>query len=267
MIESTRVVLITGANGDIGRSLARTFGEAGARVALCDVASREAATSLLDDLGQRGVTSLYRQVDVSVQKEVEAFVDETVSAWGTINICLANAGIVERGPLIDLPLEAWRRTLDVNLTGCFITAKAAARAMAANRHGGQIVFTGSWVQDIPREGIGAYCASKSGLKMLAKCLALELAPKNVRVNVVAPGWVDAGLTAQNLALHPELRAQMESQIPLGRLMPADEFAREVRMLCSDDASYLTGTTLLVDGGASLCLRKPAAGETPRQTQS
>jgi len=110
------------------------------------------------------------------------------------------------------------------------------------------------VQDIPREGIGAYCASKSGLKMLAKCLALELAPQNVRVNVVAPGWVDAGLTSKNLAVNPELRAQMESQIPLGRLMPVDEFARAVRMLCSEDASYLTGTTLLVDGGASLCLR-------------
>jgi NAD(P)-dependent dehydrogenase (short-subunit alcohol dehydrogenase family) len=91
--------------------------------------------------------------------------------------------------------------------------------------------------------------------MLAKCLALELAPKGVRVNVVAPGWVDAGLTLKNLHAHPQLRAELESQIPLGRLMPVDELARTVRLLCSDDANYITGATLLVDGGASLVRRK------------
>lgn len=252
---ASRVVLITGANGDIGRSLARAFAETGAQLALCDLAPRQAAEPLLDELAALGANALYRQVDVTAPKELAALVSDAVREFGGIDICLANAGIVERGALIDLTPEAWRRTLEVNLTGCFLTAQAAARAMIEGRRAGHIVFTGSWVQEMPRDGIGAYCASKSGLKMLAKCLALELAEQRVRVNIAAPGWVDAGLTSKNLAGHPELRAQMESQIPLGRLMPADEFARTVRMLCSDDASYLTGTTLLVDGGASLVRRK------------
>ena len=249
-----RTVLITGACGDIGQSLARTFGQPGARLALCDLVEPKQAEAQMAELQTQGAAVRYRRVDVTQATAMAEFVAETVREFGGIDICLANAGIVERGNLVDLSLEAWRRTLDVNLTGCFVTAQAAARAMIAGRRGGHIVFTGSWVQDQPREGIGAYCASKSGLKMLAKCLALELAGQNVRVNVVAPGWVDAGLTAQNLAVNPHLRAEMESQVPLGRLMPADDFARAVRLLCSEDASYVTGTTFLVDGGASLIRR-------------
>lgn len=252
---SARSIVITGANGDIGRSLARVFGEAGARLALCDVAAGEAAEPWLAGLRRSGVTALYRQVDVTSAPAMTAFVAEAVRELGGLDVCLANAGIVERGDLVDLSVEAWRRTIDVNLTGCFVTAQAAARAMIAGGRPGHIVFTGSWTQDQPRANIGAYCASKSGLKMLARCLALELAAQGIRVNVIAPGWVDAGLTAQNLKANPELRAQMENQIPLGRLLPVDEFARTVRLFCSDDASYITGTTLLVDGGASLVPRK------------
>lgn len=254
-MSAARSVLITGANGDIGRSLARVFGETGARLALCDLAAPEEAAPLLAELKHLGVTALYRQFDVTDAPQMERFVTEAVREFGGLDVCLANAGIVERGGLIELSPEAWRRTIEVNLTGCFVTAQAAARAMIAGGRPGHIVFTGSWVQDMPRADIGAYCASKSGLKMLAKCLALELAEKGVRVNVAAPGWVDAGLTRKNLKAHPELRTQMESQIPLGRLMPVDEFARAVRLLCSDDASYITGTTLLIDGGASLVRRK------------
>ena len=249
------MVLITGASGDIGRSLARAFAETGARLALCDLQPVDEAEAWLDELSALGTAPLYRKVDVTSPAEVNAFAAEAVRMFGGIDICLANAGIVERGPLIDLSIEAWRRTLDVNLTGCFVTAQSAARAMVAGGCGGHIVFTGSWVQDQPREGIGAYCASKSGLKMLAKCLALELGRQNVRVNVVAPAWVDAGLTAKNLATNPQLRREMESQVPLGRLMPVEEFARTVRLLCSEDAAYVTGTTFLVDGGASLIRRK------------
>ena len=255
MREPARVVLITGASGDIGRSLARCFAEHGARLALCDLATSEAAAPLLDELAAQDAKAIYREVDVTAENAIDAFVAEAVREFGRIDVCLANAGIVERGPLLELTVDAWRRTLEVNLTGGFLTARAAARAMSADARGGHIVFTGSWVQDQPREEIGSYCVSKSGLKMLAKCLALELAGRNVRVNVVAPGWVDAGLTSKNLAVNPHLRVEMENQIPLGRLMPADEFARAVRLLCSEEASYVTGTTFLVDGGASLIRRK------------
>jgi NAD(P)-dependent dehydrogenase (short-subunit alcohol dehydrogenase family) len=197
----------------------------------------------------------YRQVDVTDAPAVAQFVDEAVRKFGGIDVCIGNAGIVQRGRLTDLPIEAWRRTLDVNLTGCFLVAQAAARAMIRIGHGGHVVLISSWVQDVPREGIGAYCASKSGLKMLAKCLALELGPSNIRVNLVAPGFVDAGLTGQNLKEHPELRTGMEASIPLGRLISAQELAQTVRLLCADAARYVTGATLLVDGGSSLFFRK------------
>lgn len=250
-----QTVLITGACGDIGRSLAAEFGRAGARLALCDLAEAASVASWVNDLRKHSPSVLYRQVDVTDERAVHAFVDDAVRECGSLDICIANAGIVERGLLIDLSIDAWRRTLEVNLTGCFLTSQAAARAMLAAGRGGQVVFVSSWVQDTPRETIGAYCASKGGLKMLAKCLALELGPRGIRVNLVAPGWVDAGLTGQNLKANPDRRRDIEKNIPLGRLVSADELARTVRLLCSPDAAYIHGATLLVDGGSSLFFRK------------
>ena len=250
-----KTVLITGACGDIGRSLAREFGRRGARLALCDLLPSKQARALMPELAQGEGKFFYGAVDVTDAAAMSRFVTKAERALGPLTLCIANAGIVERGALLELSLAAWRRTLEVNLTGCFVTAQAAARAMGAGGRGGHIVFTGSWTQDQPRDCIGAYCVSKSGLKMLAKCLALELGPTGVRVNVVAAGWVEAGLTAKNLAANPHLRAEMENQVPLGRLMPVDDFARAVRLFCSAEASYVTGTTFLVDGGASLIRRK------------
>ena len=244
-------LLLTGACGDIGRALAREFGRQGAGLALCDLVPPEQAQPLIAELQALGSKVLYRQVDVTQADAMQAFVREAAQYLDGLDIAIANAGIVERGPLVDLAADAWRRTLEVNLTGSFLTAQAAARAMLATGRAGHIVFISSWVQDVPREDIGAYCASKGGLKLLAKCLALELAPRGIRVNLVAPGWVAAGLTGKNLRAHPERRPVIEGKIPLGRLISAEELARSVRMLCSADAAYMTGTTLLVDGGSSM----------------
>lgn len=255
-MNTNQTVLITGAYGDIGRSLAFEFARKGARLALCDLATREKAAPFITELQQKTSQAFYQQVDVTDASAIAKFANDAARELGGLDICIANAGIVERGPLVDLSVEAWRRTLEVNLTGSFLTAQSAAREMIRSTHGGQIIFISSWVQDVPRENIGAYCASKGGLKMLAKTLALELGPRGIRVNLVAPGFVDAGLTGQNLQKHPERRTQIENQIPLGKLVSSDELARTVCLLCSDEASYITGATLLVDGGSSLFLRKP-----------
>jgi NAD(P)-dependent dehydrogenase (short-subunit alcohol dehydrogenase family) len=252
-----RSALITGACGDIGSALAAEFAHSGGvtGLALCDLIGPEEAAGRFQSLIPDGIELLYRQADVTDADAVARFVGEAAAQFGGLDICIGNAGIVERGLLIDLPVDDWRRTLDVNLTGCFLVAQATARAMTRAGRGGHIIFISSWVQDVPRETIGAYCASKSGLKMLAKCLALELGPAGIRVNLVAPGFVDAGLTGQNLREHPERRAGMEASIPLGRLISAAELARAVRVLASDDAGYVTGSTLLVDGGSSLFFRR------------
>lgn len=252
MKPSRSVVLITGACGDIGRALAREFAGQGMVLALCDLQAQAIGESLLRELKAVGAAAgLYRPVDVTDASALQAFVAEISSCHGAPTICVANAGVVERGALLELPVDAWRRTLEVNLTGAFLTAQTAAQAMLSAGRAGQIVIISSWVQDMPRANIGAYCASKSGLKMLARCLALELAPHGIRVNSVAPGWIDAGLTGKNLAARPELRADIEARIPLGRLGSAEEVARAARMLCSDNAGYVTGATLLLDGGSSL----------------
>ena len=251
-----RSVLITGACGDIGGALAAEFAATGVRhLALCDLVEPEEAAVRFQSLRRDGVELLYRRADVTDADAIRSFVDEAAEQFGGLDTCVANAGIVERRELVDLPVEAWRRTLEVNLTGCFLTAQAAARAIKRSGRGGHIVFISSWVQDVPRAGIGAYCASKGGLKMLAKCLALELGPAGIRVNLIAPGYVDAGLTGRNLQEHPERRASLEAMIPLGRLISAADLARAVRLICSDDASYVTGATLLVDGGSSLIFRR------------
>jgi NAD(P)-dependent dehydrogenase (short-subunit alcohol dehydrogenase family) len=253
---TARSVLITGGCGDIGSALALEFARAGAtHLALCDLFDTAHAEERLAHVRGTGVNVLYRRVDVSDAFAVARFVAEVDAAAGGMDLCIPNAGVVERGPLLDLSPDAWRRTLDVNLTGCFLTAQAAARVMKGSGRGGHIVFISSWTQDVPREGIGAYCASKSGLKMLAKCMALELGRDGIRVNLVAPGFVDAGLTGQNIQQNPHVRGQMENSIPLRHLISAADLARAVRMLCGDEASYLTGTTLLVDGGSSLFYRK------------
>lgn len=251
----SQTVLITGACGDIGRPLAADFAKAGkTRLALCDILPQAEADGRFDEVRRAGAQILYRQVDVTDATAIQRFVVDAEQALGGIDVCIGNAGIVERGELLHLTPEAWRRTIDVNLTGCFLTAQAAASSMMRAGRSGQIVFIGSWVQNVPRAGIGAYCASKAGLAMLAKCLALELGPHGIRVNVVAPGFVDAGLTGQNLRENPGRRASVEAEVPLGRLISAEEVARAVRMLCSPDAAYVTGTTLLLDGGSSLSYR-------------
>jgi NAD(P)-dependent dehydrogenase (short-subunit alcohol dehydrogenase family) len=251
-VKSDVSILITGACGDIGSALARQFAGAGAaRLALCDLSSEADARPLIDELTAIGAKVIYRQVDITDADAIARFTDDADTELGGLDTCIANAGIVERGAMVELSAQAWRRTIEVNLTGSFLTAQASARAMLRAKRPGHIVFLSSWVQDTPRAGIGAYCASKGGLKMLAQCMALELGPSQIRVNLVAPGFVDAGLTGQNLKNNPHLRQKMESSIPLGRLISADELAQAIVMLCSEEGSYMTGATLLLDGGSSL----------------
>jgi len=233
-------VVITGASRGLGRVIASAFSQGGARVAL--VARTEAdLKALADDLPG---PSLVLPGEITDDEFNEEVADATVAAWGGVDAWIANAGIspVVGGPRRTEP-SVWREVLEVNLTGAFLGARAAARVMA---DGGRIVFTGSVVGERPREGLAAYSASKAGLVGLAKALALDLAP-GITVNVVAPGWFDSPLI-EPWKNHAELGANVLAHTALRRWGAPADLVGAYLFLASDASAFVTGTVLTVDGG-------------------
>jgi NAD(P)-dependent dehydrogenase (short-subunit alcohol dehydrogenase family) len=234
-------VVITGAGRGLGSLLAHAFSHAGARVALVSRTEKDlkaVATTL------PGPT-LVLPGDVTDEDVNEAVADAVVAEWGGLDVWIANAGIspIVAGPRATDP-SVWRRVLDVNLTGAFLGARAAARAMA---DGGRLIFTGSVLGDRPREGLAAYSASKAGLAGLAKGLALDLAPAGITVNVVAPGWFDSPL-ADGWQRDAELSAAITGHTAQRRWGAPADLAGAYRFLASDASAFVTGTVLSVDGG-------------------
>lgn len=254
MSENNRVVLITGACGDIGREIALLMGREQARVVLNDIVPDEQAQPLIDAIVRAGGEAIYYRADVAVRKCVDGMIEAAVARFGRLDISIGNAAVVEVSPFLDMTAESWSRHIDINLTGCFHVAQASARAMVKAGAGGRIIFISSWVQDVPSANISAYCVAKSGLKMLARSMALELGHHNITVNLVAPGFVDAGLSGRLFREKPGLKEACAQYVPLGYIQPASEVAAAVMLLTTPAAGYMTGSTLLVDGGNSLFLR-------------
>ncbi|MGO8798320.1 MAG: SDR family NAD(P)-dependent oxidoreductase [Roseiarcus sp.] len=235
-------VAITGGAGDIGLAMAQQFADEGAKITLLDKAIQPNAERAAVAMGARFVA-----MDVTDPGQVASVVD----AMPALDVAVANAGVHRGARLLELPLENWRLQIDVNLTGAFLFVQAAARKMASRGAGGAILLTGSWVQDVPSVDNTAYCVSKSGASMLARCAALELGEHQIRVNVVAPGIVNAGMARRQIEVDPVFARKATNGLPLGRLQTAAQIAKAAAYLCSEDAESITGATLLVDGGASL----------------
>jgi len=189
----------------------------------------------------------YRQADVTDR----AAVDEALAGVEPLDVAISNAGIVESAPLLEVTGDQWRAHLDVNLTGCFNVGQAAARLMVARDQPGLVLFTGSWVAEIPWPEIAAYCVSKAGVRMLARSMARELAVHRIRVNVIAPGIVFAGMARHQYETDPAYARRASVVVPLGELGTPEQVAQATAFLCSPEASYMTGSVLLVDGGVSL----------------
>jgi NAD(P)-dependent dehydrogenase (short-subunit alcohol dehydrogenase family) len=234
-------VVITGASRGLGRLLAHAFSRAGALVTL---AARTEA-DLKAVAGELPGRSLVCSGDVTDPEFDEAVADATVAEWGGVDVWICNAGI---SPIVGGPRRidpaVWRSVIDVNLTGAFLGARAAARVM---RSGGRIIFTGSVLGERPRAGLAAYSASKAGLVGLAKALALDLASAGITVNVVAPGWFDSPL-AGGWKSTPELEAAVLGHTAQRRWGDATDLAGAYQFLASDAAAFVTGTVLTVDGG-------------------
>ena len=249
-------VAITGGVGDIGRATALRLLNEGARVALLDLGSRGNDAWLV---ANRADNLFFHEADVSSREQLDVALAAVCARFGRLDVLIANAGMVVNQPFLSLDTEAWERTLRVNLTGAFHSVQAAARIMVAQSprvHGirGKILFTGSWVQEMPWPEGAAYATSKAGLRMLAKVMAQELAAHGITVNVLAPGIVMAGLSARIHESDPTFRTRVAQAIPLGQMQTAESVADAFSFLCSQDSDYMTGATLLVDGGASLVRR-------------
>ncbi|MBP6506205.1 MAG: SDR family oxidoreductase [Opitutaceae bacterium] len=251
-------IFITGGCGDIGQAVAKRFLAAGARVVLADMLpparGRAAARAL------HPTHAAYVRCDVTRAASLDRAFAAALKFLGRLDTAICNAGMVVNEPFVEVTEKNWARTLAVNLTGSFLTAQRAARLMLKNpRRGtarrGTILFTGSWVQEMPWPGGASYCTSKGGQQMLAKIVAQELAPHGITAALVAPGMVYAGLTKKIYDRDKRFAKIVDRVVPLLRMSTAEEVAGSFLFLASDDGAYITGTTLLVDGGAMLGRRE------------
>jgi 3-oxoacyl-[acyl-carrier protein] reductase len=233
-----RTALVTGASRGIGRSIATALAHAGADVVLSYRTGESEAEKLASEIGGRAV-----QADVSDPASASALVEEA----GDVDILVNNAGITRDGLLVRMSDDDWNAVLDTNLASCFYTCRAAARGMM-KRRSGAVVNISSIVGIHGNWGQTNYAASKAGIIGFTKSLAKELGSRNVRANVVVPGYVKTQLTD---VLPEEATSLMLQNTPLGRLGDPDDVAGAVRFLCSDEASFITGAVLLVDGGLGM----------------
>jgi len=248
---SGQIAVISGGLGDIGRAIAVELAQRGADIAIGDILEPERAADFLEELRRLGRRACYDRVDVSDAEAVSAWVAATESELGVPTLIIPNAAIATLANVLDITPAQWRRELQVNLDGAFHLAQSGANLLLHHKKQGRIVFIGSWVAHTPRPHIPAYCVTKAGLRMLCKCLALELAPHGILVNEVAPGNVDAGLSARVFAEQPELREPHIQMVPIRRLQQAEEVAYQVAHLCDPRNQQMTGSVLLMDGGLSL----------------
>jgi gluconate 5-dehydrogenase len=242
------VALVTGAAGGIGRCISARLAAAGVSLALVDL-DGDAAGALLADLGAKGIAIT---ADLSAPEDITAAVADAEARLGPLDILVNNAGISGIGapkPSIDTPLEEWEKTLAVNVTAPFLFCQAVLPGMI-ERGRGTVLNIASMAGILCLPGRVSYAASKAALISLTKTLAVECGSSGVRVNAICPGWVDTPFIAARMA-QPELRAQAEAMVPIGRVASPDEIADIALFLLSPASRYMTGAAVAADGGMSL----------------
>ncbi|HCQ97958.1 MAG TPA: 3-oxoacyl-ACP reductase [Acidobacteria bacterium] len=237
-----RVVIVTGASRGIGRAVAVRFGEAGAVVVAA--ARGNHADAVAEKIRGEGGRSSSVSVDVTDTKQIEAMVGMAIEEYGRIDVLVNNAGIVRDQLTMRMTAADWNAVIATNLTAAFTCSRTVLRPMLKQRSG-RIINVGSVVGQMGNAGQSNYAATKAGLVGFSKALAREVATRGITVNVVAPGMIDTDMTS---GLAKPAREAMLAQIPLGRLGTPDDIARAVGFLASDEAAYITGHVLAVNGG-------------------
>ncbi len=238
-----KTAIVTGAAAGIGEATARLFAEEGAKLVLCDVAM-EPLEKVVADIKEAGGEAIAVKCDVSNEDDVKAMVAKTKETFEKIHILINNAGITKDTLTPRMSAENWDLVMAINLKGSFLCAKYA---LAKMERGGKVVNTAS-ISTLGNKGQSNYCASKMGVIGLTRTLALEYARKKICINAIAPGAID---TPMLNAIPEKMRDAMIAKIPLGEAIPPIEIARAHLFLSSDDASFITGQTLFVDGGMSV----------------
>ena len=236
-----RRALVTGADSGIGQATAFELAAHGAAVGINHVGDDSTARAMAEAIKAAGGSAAAVQMDVSREDDVTRGFGEAADAFGGLDLFVNNAGLQEPYELVDMPLDSWQKVLGVNLTGAFLCCREAARVMDS----GTIVVNTSVHEVIPWKSYSHYAASKGGLKLFVQSIAKELAPRGIRVCSVAPG---ATRTPINKGADEDVSSE---EIPLGRWADAEEIARAIAWLASDQAGYVVGTTLFVDGGMTL----------------
>ncbi len=242
-----KVAVVTGAGTGIGQGISLAFAKAGASVIVDYVGNPSAADDTVKQITDAGGQAFAVAADVSNAGDVQNLVKQTVSKYGKLDIFVNNAGIEKKIAFVDYPLEEWQKIMAVNLTGAFLCSQAAAKQMIAQGKGGRIINISSVHEDMTMPTNSAYCASKGGLRMLMRTIAVELAPHRITVNNIGPGAVYTPID-KDVETNPTLDAEILAEIPVGRWGTPADIANMALFLACDDASYVTGSTHFVDGG-------------------
>jgi glucose 1-dehydrogenase len=252
MLLQGRKAIVTGASSGIGKATAIRLAAEGASVCVNYFSDKErpSAEAVVEAARKSGTEAIACQADVGSEADVIAMVEQTVKALGGVDILVNNAGIENQVPTLEMPLADWERVIRTNLTGTFLCLREAGKVMARNG-GGVIVNMSSVHEFIPWPGFAHYCATKGGMKMLMQTAARELAElkTGIRVLNIAPGAIATPINDFVLD-DPEARHNVEAEIPVGRFGQPEEIAAAVAWACSHEADYVTGTTIVVDGGMS-----------------
>ena len=239
-----KIAIITGASKGIGKSTALLFAKEGAKIVVNYSFSEKEALSVIDEIKKIGSEAIAIKCDVSKENEVKEMIKQTIDKFGKIDILVNNAGIVFDVPFFERTVKQWKKTMDVNLLGTFLCSKYASEQMLKNESGKIInISSTNGINSFSPESMD-YDASKAGIIILTRDLAKELAPK-IQVNSIAPGWVD---TEINKDLPKDFVEEETKKIYLKRFAKPEEIAKSILFLASDDASYITGSILKVDGG-------------------
>jgi len=247
-----KVAIVTGAARGIGRAIALRFGREGARVAIVDLREEQGheTVRLIETAGGQ---AMFIRTDVSLKNQVQAMVDTVVKQWGTVDVLVNVAGICPFEGFLEMSEVLWDQVLDVNLKGYFLCSQAVAKVMVEQGVKGRIVAVSSISSEFGGSSQAHYCASKAGINLLVKSMAISLGPYGITCNAVLPGTVETDINRDALA-DPEARDYWSRRTPLGRLGQPEDIAGPVLFFASDDSAWCSGSMLVVDGGTSVNLQ-------------